>query len=230
MTENQLKEKIVEVVKREYRNGMVNMFEGNVSARIDGRYFITPSQVSKEIMTPEMLIEIDENGNVLKAPDGLKPSTEVMMHLEVYRLRPDVQAVVHNHSPYATAYALCGLPIESDCMTEMNLTLGRIPVVPYGTPGTDMIYQGFSDVIGSHCAMLLANHGLITFADDLELAYSYAEAAEKVAQTLFIAHQIGSPVSLPQQELEHMRAYGESKRVQRINRALEQARHISVPV
>ena len=224
MNADAVKAEIVETVKREYRCGMVNLFEGNVSAKVDGRIFITPSQVSKETMTPEMLVEVNERGEILSAPTGLRPSTELGMHLEIYRLRPDVRAVVHNHSLYATAYALCGLPLESDSLTEMNLTLGRVPIVPYGVPGSPDIYRGFADIIGNYGAMLLANHGVVTFAENLELAFSFAEAVEKIAQTLYIANRIGTPQPIPPEDVAQMRAYGERKRAERIERALAAGR------
>ena len=108
-----------------------------MSVRYEDKMLITPSQINKEIMTPEMIIETDMEGNILYQPENLHPSSETKMHLEVYHVRSDVQAVVHNHSIYATAYAINGMPIVSDALTEINVTLGQVPVVPYGTPGTD---------------------------------------------------------------------------------------------
>ena len=116
-----VKQQIVDTVKREYRFQMVNMFEGNVSAKVGDRIFITPSQVSKEVMTSDMIIELDTDGNIVDKPEGLSPSSESKMHLEVYKLRPDVKAVVHNHSIYATAFAVNNMPLKSDALTEMNL-------------------------------------------------------------------------------------------------------------
>ena len=127
---DELKQGIVDIVKKEYRLQMVNMFEGNVSVRYEDKMLITPSQINKEIMTPEMIIETDMEGNILYQPENLHPSSETKMHLEVYHVRSDVQAVVHNHSIYATAYAINGMPIVSDALTEMNVTFGQVPVVP----------------------------------------------------------------------------------------------------
>lgn len=223
MTEQQLRENMVRIAKSEYRCGMVNMFEGNISCRWEGRYFITPSQVSKETMTPEMVIEIDAEGNVVKALPGLRPSTEYKMHLEVYRLRPDVAAVIHNHSTYATAFACNNMPLDSDILTEMNLTLGPVPVAPYGTPGTERLYAGFQELIGDTFAMLLENHGVLTYADDLDLAYSYAEAVEKIAKTLFIARLLGEGAHIPAEEIASMQEYGRKNRRKRIEAARNRA-------
>lgn len=219
MTEDQLKEDIVRIAKREYNCGMVNMFEGNISSRLKDRYFITPSQVSKETMTAEMIIELDAQGNVVHALPGLRPSTEYKMHLEIYRLRPDITAVIHNHSTYATAFACNNAPIESDILTEMNLTLGSVPVAPYGTPGTERLYAGFQGLIGDTFAMLLENHGVLTYADSLDMAYSYAEAVEKVAKTLFIARLLGEGSHIPAEEIAAMQAYGQANRRKRIEAA-----------
>lgn len=220
-SKEKIKEKIVEIVKREYRAQMVNMFEGNVSARVQERIFITPSQVSKEEITADMLIELDMNGNILYQPEGYRPSSETKMHLAVYKLRPDVKAVVHNHSLYATAFAINNMPIESAALTEMNITFGTIPVVPYGTPGTDQIYQAFPEYLPNRYALLLANHGVLTFGADLELAYSYAEAVEKIARTLFIARQLGMPSDIPEAELKLLREFGDRKRAKEIQENLK---------
>ena len=219
-TVDEIKTQIIETVKREYQMQMVNMFEGNVSARVGDRVFITPSQVSKEVMTEDMLIEMDLEGNIIYQPEGYKPSSERMMHLEVYRLRPDVTAVVHNHSLYATAYAMNNLPLESDSLTEMNITFGTVPVVPYGTPGSDRIYKDFEKYLGNRYAVLLGNHGVLTFGSSLTLAYSYAEAVEKIAQTMYVARQIGQEVKIPKEEVEALRAYADMKRQKEIEKTM----------
>lgn len=211
-TVEEIKHEIIDIVKQEYRVQMVNMFEGNVSAKYGERIFITPSQVSKEEMTADMLIEVDGQGNIVCQPEGYAPSSEMKMHLEVYRLRPDVKAVVHNHSLYATAFAMNHMPIVSDSLTEMNITFGEVPVVPYGTPGTERIYSEFKNYIGNRFALLLANHGVLTFGSSLELAYSYAEAVEKIAQTISIARGLGQEVKIPGEELEALRQFGAMKR------------------
>ncbi|MBQ9708765.1 MAG: class II aldolase/adducin family protein [Firmicutes bacterium] len=209
MDEQRIREEIIRIVRAEYRNGMVNMFEGNVSARLGDRFFITPSQVAKEDMTPEMIIEIDAGGDIVSAMEGMKPSSERMMHLEVYRLRPEVMAVVHNHSVYATAFAMNGMPIETDRLTEANMIIGTVPLVPYGTPGTSRIYEHFSDYIGETKSLLLANHGLITYGKSLQLAYSYAEAIEKIAHTIAVSKLLcadpDESTAIPSDELAMLR-------------------------
>ena len=131
-------------------------------------------------------------------------------------VRSDVQAVVHNHSIYATAYAINGMPIVSDALTEMNVTFGQVPVVPYGTPGTDRIYRDFDKYLGNYSAVLLANHGVLAFGQGLEKAFSVAEAVEKVAQTLYIARQLGEPSPIPKEEVKALREFGEQMRIKEI--------------
>ncbi len=215
-----IKQKIVDIVQKEYRLGMVNMFEGNVSAKVGDRVFITPSQVAKDDMTKDMIIEMDLEGNIVDCPEGLKPSSESKMHLEVYRLRPDVKAVVHNHSTYATAFAMNNMPIDTKALTEGNLTLGVIPVCKYGTPGTELIYADLKNVIGNLYAVLLANHGLLAFGPTLDIAFSYAEGVEKVAQTITIAGRIGAPSNIPDAEIEALRQFGSAARDAAIAKSL----------
>ena len=205
MTCEALKHQIIEILRREYSAGMINLFEGNVSARLGSRIFITPSQVSKLATTEDMLIETDPEGNIIELPEGLRPTTELKMHLELYRLRPDVNAVVHNHPVFATAFAMNHLPIASDALTELNLTLKDIPVASYGTPGTEELYADFERLLPVTNGLLLANHGLITYGRDLETAYSYAEAAEKSAKTIFIAKLLGDPKAIPAEKLAELK-------------------------
>lgn len=220
MTASEVKRKIIEVVQTEYKNGMVNMFEGNVSARFEDRFFITPSQVEKMSMEEDMIIEIDKDGNILYAKEGYKPSSELFMHLEVYKLRPDVNAVVHNHSLYATAFAVNNMPLVTDALTEANISFGPIPVVPYGTPGTDKIYKDFDKYLIDNWAVLLANHGVLTYGFDLTLAYSYAEAVEKIAKTVYTAKQLGQPSNINKEEVEALRAFGLNARKAMISKAI----------
>ncbi len=200
-----IRTEIIKTVNQEYENGIVTMYEGNASARVGDRVYITPSHVAKPDLTEELIIETDLEGNILKKMDGLKASSELMMHLEVYRLRDDVKAIVHNHSVFTTAFAINGMDIESDALTEINLTFKKIPCIPYGTPGTPRIYEKFAECLKDYPAVLLANHGLLTFGENLREAYSLAEAAENIAKTLYVAKMLGKPADLPAEELELLR-------------------------
>ena len=125
-----IRTEVIKTVQKEYETGLVTMYEGNASARVGDRVYITPSHVAKPDLTEEMIIETDLDGNILKKADGLRASSELMMHLEVYRVRSDVKAIVHNHSVFTTAFAIDGLDIQSDALTEINLSFGKIPCIP----------------------------------------------------------------------------------------------------
>ena len=206
------KAEVVRVVKTMYHSGMTNLFEGNVSARVGDTMLLTPSQQDKEQMTSEMILELDLDGNVRYAPEGLRPSVEYRMHAAVYGMRPDVRAVVHTHSACATAYAMAGKPIASDAFLELNLLFGQIPVAPYGMLGTEDIYRGVEPLLRDHHVVLLENHGVLAVGPDLVTAFSRAEAAEKMAKTLILTKLVGGEKPLPPEELENVRRDGLAKR------------------
>ena len=206
MNKNLLCEEIVSYFRRLYHSGMVNLFEGNISVRYGDHYLITPSQQDKDSMTPDMILEVDEEGNVIVG-NGV-PSSEFKMHREVYRLRPDVCACVHTHSPVATAFAVAGREIVTNGLAEGNVVLGKVPVAPYGRPGTEDIYAHFSEFLPEYNAILLGNHGVVTVGPDLSTAFSLTEAVEKTAKIVLIAQFLGGENSIPEDELQLLRQYG----------------------
>lgn len=214
------KERIVRVAREMYRRGMTNLFEGNVSMRVGDVMLLTPSQQDKEQMTPEMIVELDLQGNVLHALPGIKPSCEYRMHSFIYEHRPDVRAIVHNHSTTATAFALAGQPIASDAHVELNLLFGQIPVAPYGMLGTEKIYAGLEPLLKDYHVVLLENHGLLAVGADLTTAYARAEAAEKMAKTIWMARLLGGEKPLPAEELEKIRSDGQSARWAEMRKSL----------
>ena len=219
MTLQQAKEQMVTYFRTMYHNGMVTLFEGNISMRWEDRFLITPSQQDKETMTADMILEVDGSGQVLNDVPGKRPSSELKMHLEVYRLRPDVQACVHNHSPFATAFAAAGLPIISDGIAESNELFGEVPIVPYGRPGTAEISRAFGPILAEYSAVLLENHGVLTMGPNLTLAFSLAEGVEKIAKILTITKILGGEKSLPKEELETLRAHSRIIRQKLMGRA-----------
>jgi L-fuculose-phosphate aldolase len=207
----QAKEEIIKISKKMYLSGMVTIFEGNVSIRLEDRFLITPSQQAKEDMTEDMIFEIDADGNIL-TPSAYKPSSEIKMHLEAYRVRPDVNAVLHCHSAYATAHAMTGKPLQTEALTEMLMIFGEIPIVPYGRPGTERICAGFKKHLAYNNAVLLANHGVLTVGDTLTKAYGVAEAVEKMAQILLYVKLLGGEQPIPEEENRNIRAFYEERR------------------
>jgi L-fuculose-phosphate aldolase len=159
--EEQIRAEIVEVGRRLYARGFVASNDGNISARLDERRLVTtPKSVSKGFMTPDMMVIVDLDG--AKLAGDRDPSSELPMHLEIYRQRPDVNAVVHAHPPTATGFAVAGIPLTRAVLAEVVTTLGSIPIAEYGTPSTAELPEAVRKYIKAHDGMLLANHGAVT--------------------------------------------------------------------
>lgn len=188
--ENQLRADICEVGRRMWQRGYVAANDGNISARLDEHsLLVTPTGVSKGFMTPEMLIKVDLYGNIIA---GLgRASSELKMHLAAYQLRPDINCVVHAHPPIATAYAVAGLAITQPIVAEVVVNLGYVPLVPYGTPGSDELPAVIAQHLANHDGLLLANHGALTVGEDLYTAYYKMETMELVAQIGLYARLLG---------------------------------------
>ncbi|MBQ6116898.1 MAG: class II aldolase/adducin family protein [Oscillospiraceae bacterium] len=198
-TQQAKREQIVRCFRKLYEQGTINLFEGNFSARWGENVLMTPSQQNKETMTPDMLVVLDAEGNLLSS-NGLQPSSEARMHLEIYRLRPDLGAVVHTHSVCASAFALAGIPIRSE-LAELHLFYGgEIPCCAYGAPGTDAVFAQFERYFlrEQRDVVLLANHGLVAAGRDVEEAFARAEAVEKLAKTAILARVLGGECPLPE--------------------------------
>ena len=160
-TESQLRADIVEVGRRMYARGYTASNDGNISVRLDAdRLLMTPKSVCKGFMTPDMMCITDLDGRKLQGERD--PSSEMLMHLEVYRQRPDVQAVVHAHPPTATGFAVAGIPLDRAVLAEVLTTLGSIPIAEYATPSTSELPEAVRKYIKAHDGMLLANHGALT--------------------------------------------------------------------
>jgi len=203
LTDNEIRTQIVEIADALYKKGMVNSYEGNVSYNDNGRVYITPSQVCKGYLKNEMIVVVDMDGNVIEANEGYNVSSEVKMHLACYKLRKEIRAVVHTHSPYATAYAVANKPVTTKAYPEMLIVFGQIPLAKYGTPSTDDIHAGFADIINDdYDVFLIANHGIISIGGDLFDAFFRIEAAENIAKVLTITKQLGGEKELPEDELE----------------------------
>lgn len=185
-----LRKEICEAGKRVYDRGYVASNDGNISARVDDRrVVITPTGVSKGYMKPEDLVEVSMDGEVLSR--GKKPSSEVFMHLRIYKERPDVNSVCHAHPLHATGFAVAGIPLDMCVLPEVVISLGSIPLVEYGTPGTEEFYLPLLGFLKDHDAFLLANHGALTIGSDVLNAYHKMETLEHFAHIAFISKQLG---------------------------------------
>lgn len=204
-----IKKQVMEVAKLMYDKGLVNAFEGNISARDNNLIYITPSATCKGFLTEEMLVVTDREGHILEG--NLNPSTEIKLHLAAYMRREDIGAVVHAHSPFATAYAIANKPIETKAYPELITFFGKVPLAKYGTPSTDEIVDGMVEYINEYDIILLANHGVIAVGKDVYDAFFKLEAVEAIAKTLTISQVLGGEKELPQEKLEELYAMANKK-------------------
>ena len=201
--EEQLRSEIVEAGRRLYARGYVASNDGNISARLDERRLITtPKSVSKGFMTPDMMVIVDLEGK--KIGGDRDPSTELPMHLEVYRNRPDVNAVVHAHPPLATGFAVAGIPLTRAVLAEVITTLGSIPIAAYGTPSTAELPDAVRKYIKAHDGMLLANHGAVTCGPSVMGAYYKMETIEHFAKISLVARLLGREHLISRDEVERL--------------------------
>lgn len=204
-SEREIKQEMCEIGKRVYDRGMVASNDGNFSVKLNEHEFLcTPTGVSKGFMTPEFICKVDENGNVLEANEGFRPSSEIKMHLRIYQKREDVRAVVHAHPMYATTFAIAGQPLMDPIMPEAVIFLGGVPLARYGTPGTVEVPDSVEPFLDQYDAVLLENHGALTYSDTLLNAYHKMESVEFYARLLYQTKMIGSPQILSPERVEQL--------------------------
>lgn len=203
--EYEIKKEMCDIGRRVYNRGMVAANDGNFSVKLsENEYLCTPTGVSKGFMTPEYICKVDAKGNVIQANKGFKPSSEIKMHMRVYEERPDVKSVVHAHPLYATTFAIAGIPLTQPIMPEAVIALGCVPIAKYGTPSTMEIPDAISEHLQYFDAVLLENHGALTFSDSLLNAYHKMESVEFYARLLYQTMQIGGPQELNQAQVEKL--------------------------
>ena len=199
-TESSLRADIVEVGRRMYARGYTASNDGNISVRLGAdRLLMTPKSVCKGFMTPDMMCVTDLDGR--KIQGDRDPSSETLMHLEVYRQRPDVRAVVHAHPPTATGFAVAGIPLDRAVLAEVLTTLGSIPIAQYATPSTAELPEAVRRYIKAHDGMLLANHGALTVSTDLFGAYYKMETIEHFAKISLVARLLGRENLISREEV-----------------------------
>ena len=203
--ESQLRADIVEVGRRMYARGYTASNDGNISVRLGtDRLLMTPKSVCKGFMTPDMMCVTDLEGRKLQGDRD--PSSEMLMHLEVYRQRPDAQAVVHAHPPTATGFAVAGIPLDRAVLAEVLTTLGSIPIAEYATPSTSELPEAVRKYIKAHDGMLLANHGALTVGADLYAAYYKMETIEHFAHISLVARMLGRENLIARDEVLRLQA------------------------
>ena len=184
---------------------MIRSSDGNISTRLDNELFlITPSGMYKKRLKPEHLLIVNWEGDKLKGKRDLQPTSEILMHLEAYRQREDIRAVLHAHPPYSTALTIAGIPFPSDIIPEVLIALREVPTVPYATPGTLDLALSIREPIKTHNAILLKNHGSLTVGKTLEGALLALERMELAAQMYYLASNLGKVNPLPEAGLKHL--------------------------
>lgn len=178
--------------------------DGNISVRLDHDSILaTPTAVCKGRMSPEDLVVVDNEG---KRKSGTRnASSEIAMHLLIYRLRPDVRAVVHAHPPQATGFAVAGCALDEPLLAEAVVCLGSVPLAPYATPGTPELPESIRPWVPDYDAILMSNHGVVTYAEDLEAAYMKMEIVEHLAKITLVARMLGSPRCLTVEEIAKLK-------------------------
>lgn len=185
-----------------YQQGLVVAAEGNLSVRLDAQHvLVTPAGSCKGRLASKDLLTTDMCGRVVSGT-GL-PSSELQMHLLYYRSRPDIRAVCHAHPPTATGFAAAGRALESAVLPEVIVGLGKIPLAPYGTPGTWELCAGLEPLI-HYDAILLENHGVVTCGPDLRTAYERMETVEHFARVMLTAELLGGPHLLSRAEVQKL--------------------------
>lgn len=204
-TEDEHRRDICAVGRWIHERAYVASTDGNISVRLDRRRILTsPTNISKGMMAPDDMVVTDLKGNKLNGYRS--PSSELAMHLLIYKLRPDINAVCHAHPPTATGYAAAGLPLNRPILAELVVSLGCIPVAQYGTPGTPELTDAIEPLVQGHDAILMANHGVVTYGQDLLTAFFRMETTEHFARVALVTELLGKQVLLSGKDVEKLLA------------------------
>ena len=204
-----LRKEIVRVGRLMYEKGFIAASDGNISARLDlRRILITPSGLHKGFLEPEQLLVVDGDGRRVgpstAANRKLKPTSELPMHLEAYRQRPDIQAVVHAHPPTTVALSIAGVPLADCLLPEVIVFLGIIPTTAYATPASEENVRAIRELIANHDALVLQRHGSLTVGDSPMQAFMRLETVEQNSRIAFMLKQMGASHPLPAAEVEKL--------------------------
>jgi L-fuculose-phosphate aldolase len=186
-----------------HQRGFVAAMDGNLSVRLPGdRVLVTPTCVSKGAMRPADMVIVDLDGHRVSGRRNV--TSEIGMHLLVYRMRTDIQAIVHAHPPTATGFAAAGIALTEPLVCEVVMGLGCIPLARYGTPGTSELAQTLEPYVPNYDAILMSNHGVVAYGDTLEHAYMKMETVEHFAQIALVTHLLGRQQPLKEVEIEKL--------------------------
>ncbi|HWR34879.1 MAG TPA: class II aldolase/adducin family protein [Clostridia bacterium] len=215
MSDHEHRHELVKLGKMLHEKGFIAATDGNLSVRqSDGTVLSTPTCMCKGMMSGEDMVRVDMDGRKV---DGFREvSSEIAMHLTIYKLRPDVNAVVHSHPPTATGYAAAGLSLDQALVSEIVLSLGSVPLAKYATPGTPELSASLAPLVPDHNAILMANHGVVTYAEDLLTAYMHMETVEHFARIALVTHQLGRQKVLSEENVRKLIVAREKYRAMRM--------------
>ena len=200
-TESQHRNDIIDICKRVHSNGWVASNDGNISIRIGPNAVLcTPTGMSKGYLRTDQLVKVDMDGNKLEGE--LEASSEVKIHLDVYKNKKGINSAVHAHPPYATAYAVAGIPLDQCVIPEIIVSLGSIPLTKYGTPSTQEIPESIRKYLPDHNAFLLENHGAFTIGNDVHQAYYRMESMEHFAKISLLARTLGNVNTISEENVQ----------------------------
>lgn len=207
--EYQLRQEIVRVGRLMYEKGFISASDGNISARLQpDRYLITPSGLHKGFLEPDQLLIVDDQGRPIRlrtaASSQLKPTSELPLHLEAYRLRQDIGAVVHAHPPTAIALSIAGIPMAECLLPEVIVTLGLIPTTSYATPSSEESVRAVREFLVNHDAIVLQRHGTVTVGSDPMQGFMRLETVEQNARIAYKLAQLGISNPLPAEEVRKL--------------------------
>lgn len=202
MDEQTARRDLIQICHLMYERSYVVSSDGNVSVQLDdGRVLATPTMTCKGRMTEDLIAVTDLEGRPL---NDRRASSELAMHLLIYRERPDVKAVCHAHPPHGTAFAVAGLPMDQPILSEVILTLGCVPLAEYGTPSTDELTNAMRPLVKHHNALLMANHGAVAYGGDLWQAFDRLETLEHTARIAILSRLLGGSRNLPPEAIEKL--------------------------
>lgn len=201
----EIKDQMCDVCHKMWQLGWVAANDGNVSVKLeDGSFLATPTGISKSFITPEKIVHIDKDANIIESNGDYRPSSEIKMHLRCYKEREDVGAVLHAHPPVATGYAVANVPLDEYSMIETVIAIGSIPVTPYGTPSTYEVPDAIAPYLGEHDVVLLQNHGALSVGADLLTAYYRMETLELFAKISLNAHLLGGAKEISRPNIDKL--------------------------
>ena len=200
-----VKEQICEVCQKMWQLGWVAANDGNVSVKLpDGNILATPTGISKAFITPEKLVLLNPQGEVIEAAEGYRPSSEIKMHLKCYEKRDDVFGVIHAHPPAATGFAVAHKPMDMYNMIEDVAAIGAVPLTPYGTPSTAEVPAAIEPYLEEHDVMLLENHGALAVGSDVLTAFYRMESLELWAKITINAVILGGSIDISDENIQKL--------------------------